>query len=401
MDLRKVLDKLKLSFEGTASTMACLLEAIGMATLGSATPTAPSSARLRVAEQAGSLITKMVGSESTSTRPQDILTRKSFENAITLLQAIGGSTNAIVHLLAIAGRVPGLGPSEEGGITLADVAEIGKRVPLLVDLKPSGEGYMEDFHRAGGVPVVLNELAKGGLLHLDARTIEAVTLDEALAKYNKLHRPFKQAVVRPLSDPIHPHSALTVLKGNLAPSGCVIKASAATPSFFKHKGPAVVFSSTADLARRIDSPELQVTRDSVLVLQNAGPVGHPGMPEAGLLPIPRVLASQGVQDMVRVSDARMSGTAQGTVVLHIAPEAAVGGPLAFVRDGDIIGIDVENGKIWVEMAGGDDEMERRRKQWEEAKLRKVRGQERGYAGLYARSVTQADLGSDFDWLQAH
>ncbi|OCB90190.1 dihydroxy-acid and 6-phosphogluconate dehydratase [Sanghuangporus baumii] len=386
--------------KGTASTMACILEALGIAPLGSATPTAPSSARLRVASQIGSLIVSNSLASETPLRPQDVLTRKSFENAITALQAIGGSTNAIVHLLAIAGRVPGLGPTEAGGITLDDFDRIGKRTPLLVDLKPSGEGYMEDFHRAGGIPALLSVLAKGGLLHLDARTVEAPTLGAALAAHPaaQRHGTFAQNIIRSLSDPLYPGSSLVVLRGNLAPDGCVLKASAASPNLLKHRGPAIVFSSAADLAARVDSADLSVTPETVLVMQGTGPVGHPGMPEAGLIPIPKKLATQGVKDMLRVSDARMSGTAQGTVVLHVAPESAKGGPLALVRDGDVVGINMEEGKIWVEIT--DEEMKRRRKEWEENHTNGRKRTKRGYAGLYERTVQQANLGADFDWLTA-
>ncbi|KAL5504385.1 hypothetical protein ACEPAH_8459 [Sanghuangporus vaninii] len=385
---------------GTASTMACILEALGIAPLGSATPTAPSSARLRAASQIGSLIVSNSLASETPLCPQDILTRKSFENAIAVLQAIGGSTNAIVHLLAIAGRVPGLGPTETGGITLDDFDRIGKRTPLLVDLKPSGEGYMEDFHRAGGIPALLSVLAKGGLLHLDARTVEAPTLGAALAAHPaaQRHGTFAQNIIRSLSDPLYPGSSLVVLRGNLAPDGCVLKASAASPNLLKHRGPVIVFSSAADLAARLDSADLAVTPETVLVMQSTGPVGHPGMPEAGLIPIPKKLAAQGVKDMLRVSDARMSGTAQGTVVLHVAPESAKGGPLALVRDGDVVGINIEEGKIWVEIA--DEEMKRRRKEWEESHTNGRKRTKRGYAGLYERTVQQANLGADFDWLTA-
>ncbi|EJD07087.1 dihydroxy-acid and 6-phosphogluconate dehydratase [Fomitiporia mediterranea MF3/22] len=385
---------------GTASTMACLLEALGMAPLGSATATAPSSARLRIAAQVGSLIVRNSLASEAPLRPQDILSRESFENAITVLHAIGGSTNAIVHLLAIAGRIPGLGPTELNGITLDVIDEIGKRTPLLVDLKPSGDGYMEDFHRAGGVPALLSVLAKGNLLHLDARTVEALTLGAALAGHPaaQRHGLFQQSIIRPLSDPIYPCAALVVLRGNLAPSGCVLKASAASSNLLKHRGPVLIFRSAADLAARIDSPDLPVTPETLLVMQGTGPVGHPGMPEAGLIPIPKKLAAQGVKDMLRVSDARMSGTAQGTVVLHVTPEAAVGGPLALVHDGDIVGIDVEERKIWMEVS--DEELEERKRKWDErnAKIRKMK--KRGYGGLYERTVLQADLGADFDWLTA-
>ena len=377
--------------------MACLLEALGMAPLGSSTPTAPSSARLRVAEQIGTLAVRMTG--SVSLRPQSILTRKSFENAITLLNAIGGSTNAVVHLLAIAGRIPGLGPSEPNGITLDDFARIGKNTPLLLDLKPSGEGYMEDFHRAGGVPVLLSMLASGNLLHLDVLTVTGKTLGEELASYPKAFLSFAQSIIHPLTDPLYISNPIAVLRGNLAPSGSIIKASAASSHLLTHIGPAVVFTSTNDLAARIDSPDLSVTANSVLVLQNIGPVGHPGMPEAGLIPIPKKLAAQGVQDMVRISDGRMSGTAQGTVVLHIAPEAAVGGPIALLKDGDMIGIDVNEGKIWVEMEGGDAELQNRKKKWEEQVTDRGMKHIRGYEKLYKTTVLQADQGADFDWLR--
>ncbi|THH08919.1 hypothetical protein EW145_g2385 [Phellinidium pouzarii] len=385
---------------GTASTMACILEALGMAPLGSATPTAPSSARLRVAEQTGSIIVKISLASNSPLRPQSILSRKSFENAITLLHAIGGSTNAIVHLLAIAGRLPGLGPSQPGGITLDDVARIGQRTPLLVDLKPSGDGYMEDLHRAGGVPAILSRLAEGGLLHLDARNIAAPTLGAALAAYPQSQLSFPQTIIHSLTDPLYLGAPIVVLRGNLAPGGCILKAAAATPALFRHRGPALVFTSAEDLAARIDDQDLSVTPDSVLVLQNIGPVGHPGMPEAGLIPIPKKLGAQGVQDMLRISDGRMSGTAQGTVVLHVAPEAAVGGPIALIHDGDVVGIDVEGGKIWVDVEGGDSELEKRKEEWTQKQNAFMKRKRRGYLGLYESTVMQADTGADFDWLGA-
>ncbi|KAI5120715.1 hypothetical protein M0805_007676 [Coniferiporia weirii] len=385
---------------GTASTMACILEALGMAPLGSATPAAPTSARLRVAEQAGSIIVKISLASSSPLRPQDILSRESFENAITLLHAIGGSTNAIVHLLAIAGRLPGLGPSQTNGITLDDFARIGKRTPLLVDLKPSGDGYMEDLHRVGGVPAILSRLAEGGLLHLDARTVAGPTLGAALAAYPKARFVVSQSVIRPLIDPLYTGAPIVVLRGNLAPGGCVLKAAAASPRLFHHRGPAVVFGSAADLAARIDAPDLAVTSDSVLVLQNIGPIGHPGMPEAGLIPIPKKLAAQGVQDMLRISDGRMSGTAQGTVVLHVVPEAAAGGPIALIRDGDYICINVEEGKIWMEVEGGEEELKKRRVDWVEKQRAFLGKKKRGYSGLYETTVMQADMGADFNWLSA-
>ncbi|KAF8574588.1 dehydratase family protein 2 [Ramaria rubella] len=367
---------------GTASTMACLAEALGMSPLGSATPPAVSSARLRIAEQTGQLAVSMIKRQTT---PVQILTKKNFENAITVLQALGGSTNAIVHLLAIAGRVPGI------DLRLDDFDRIGRKTPLLLDLKPSGNNYMEDFHNAGGMPVLLRELRS--LLHTDALTVTGRTLGEELDVYPPSH---KQLIIRPLSDPIFPSTALAVLRGNLAPNGAVIKQSAATKKLVSHTGPAVVFSSSTDLAKRIDSEDLDVTAESVLVLQNIGPVGAPGMPEAGLIPIPKKIARQGVKDMVRISDGRMSGTAAGTVILHVAPEAAIGGPLAVVRDGDRITIDVASRRLSLDIDEG--ELKRRLGAWKGAGYRSK--PERGYAGLYRKAVLGADLGADFNFLRA-
>ncbi|KLT42472.1 dehydratase family protein 2 [Cutaneotrichosporon oleaginosum] len=368
---------------GTASTMACLAEALGISPLGSACPPANGSQRLRVAELTGKLAAQGLP------RPSAVLSRKSFENAITVLQAIGGSTNAIVHLLAIAGRVPGL------NLSLDDFDRIGRSTPLLVDLKPSGSAYMEDFYRAGGVPTLLHELRP--LLHLDALTITGQTLGEALAA----HKVFAQDIVRPLADPLYSAAALIVLRGNLAPSGAVLKASAMAPHLRKHRGRAVVFSSADDMLARIDDPDLVVTKDSILVLQNIGPVGHPGMPEAGYTPIPKKLARAGVKDMLRISDGRMSGTASGAVVLHVAPEAAVGGPLAAVRDGDEIELDVETRRLHLDVEEG--EIQRRLGEWAARQGRGRVGRERprrGYEALYDQRVLQADRGADFDFLTA-
>ncbi|KDQ54527.1 hypothetical protein JAAARDRAFT_160559 [Jaapia argillacea MUCL 33604] len=367
---------------GTASTMACIAEALGISPLGSATPPAVSSARRRVAEQAGVLAVEMFKKGIT---PAQVLKRENFENAVTVLQALGGSTNAIVHLLAIAGRVSGV------NLTLEDIDRIGKKTPLLLDLKPSGVNYMEDFHNAGGVPVLLRNLAP--LLHLDALTITGKTLREELSSYPPSH---PQLIVRPLSDPLFPAGALAVLHGNLAPNGAVIKQSAASKSLLRHSGPAVVFSGVADMAKRIDSEDLQVTKDSVLVLQNIGPIGAPGMPEAGLLPIPKKMSRQGVTDMVRLSDGRMSGTAAGTIVLHIAPETAVGGPLAVVRDGDVIAIDVEQRLLRLDISV--EELEGRLRDWKEKQG--APKSERGYRGLYKKAVLGAEKGVDFEFLRA-
>ncbi|KLO15299.1 dehydratase family protein 2 [Schizopora paradoxa] len=386
---------------GTASTMACLVEALGLMPLGSATPPATSAARIRVAENTGKLAVKIsVENEARKCiTPQDVLTRESFTNAIVVLHALGGSTNAVVHLLAIAGRVPNLNPP----LTLDDIDSIGRKTPLLVDLKPSGSGYMEDFHRAGGVPALLQQLAPLSILHLEALTITGRTLGDELANFaGKFDYP--QEIIRTPSSPLFPASALVVLRGNLAPDGCVLKQSAVgNPALLKHSGPAVVFTSAADMAERLDSPELasKLTADSVLVLQGIGPVGHPGMPEAGMIPIPKALAKQGVTDMLRISDGRMSGTAGGAVILHVAPEAAVGGPLALVQDGDIIGVDVDERKIWVGMVGGDAEIERRKVKWDDEQRKRIKPRVRGYEGLYKSTVLQADQGADFDWLRAN
>jgi len=302
---------------------------------------------------------------------------------VRVLQAIGGSTNGIVHLLAIAGRL------KDVNLTLDDIDRIGRDTPLLIDLKPSGENYMEDFHRAGGVPRLLKELQP--LLHLSATTFTGRTLGEELAQFDFSN--FPQEIVRSLDTPLFPSSSLAVLKRNLAPDGSVIKQSAATPSLLRHSGPAVVFRNSKDLAERIDSEDLELTPESVLVLQNIGPKGGPGMPEAGLIPIPKKLARGGVKDMVRISDGRMSGTAAGTIVLHITPEAAVGGPLAAVRDGDIVTLDVAERRIILEV----EENEIQRRLAEEHVQQK--DDLRGYAKLYQDHVQQANLGCDFDFLR--
>ncbi|KAK7745753.1 hypothetical protein SLS62_009634 [Diatrype stigma] len=410
---------------GTASTMACLLAALGMMPLKGATPPAVSAARLRVAEEAGSRAVALArdpDGDGRHHRPQSILSRESFLNAIVVLQAIGGSTNAVVHLMAIANRHPALA----GTITPQTVDDVGRGVPLLVDLKPSGDGYMTDFHAAGGLPELLRHLRP--LLHLGARTVTGQTLGEALDAIP----PFSLAasasaggnrnpVIRPLSDPLHPASSLVTLAGNLAPGGAIMKASASKDRrLLKHAGPAVVFKGTEDLAARIDDPDLDVTADSVLVLQGIGPIGFPGMPEAGLIPIPRKLASQGVADMLRVSDGRMSGTAGGTVVLHVSPESAdPRSVFGIVQDGDTIRVDVEARILSLEV--GDDEIARRlakRQERTQAERQTVgeglggeeaqqqqqhwvaRESMRGYRGLYMRSVNQAEEGADFDFLTA-
>lgn len=364
--------------------MACITEALGLMPLGSATAPAISADRVRIAEATGGLAVSLI---EKALKPQGLLTRKNFENAIVVLQAIGGSTNAIVHLLAIAGRLPGI------DLKLEDFDRIGRSTPLLVDIKPSGKNYMEDFHRSGGMPALLRQLQP--LLHMDALTVEGTVLQEQLDRYPSTD--FPQDMIKSISNPIFPSAAVVVLKGNLAPEGCVFKQSAATPHLRSHMGPAVVFSSTDDMAARIDSEDLAVTKDSVLVLQNIGPVGYPGMPEAGLIPIPKKLARMGVKDMLRISDGRMSGTAEGAVVLHISPESAIGGPLAFVRTGDMISIDVSRREIHLHVL--ESEVGRRAAEW---KSQQTNGTKRcrGYRGLYQNSVNQAHQGVDFEWLRA-
>jgi dihydroxy-acid dehydratase len=313
------------------------------------------------------------------------MTPASFRNAMVVLQALGGSTNGLIHLTAAAGRC-GI------KLDLAEFDRLGREVPVLVDLKPSGDHYMEHFHWAGAMPRLLREL--GDFLDLDAPTVAGGTLRDYAEGAEMVKG---QTVIRPRSAPISPRGSMAVLHGNLAPRGAIIKQSAASAALMTHTGRAVVFESVEDLTLRIDDPALDVTANDVLVLRNAGPIGAPGMPEAGYLPIPRKLATQGVKDMVRISDARMSGTAFGTIVLHITPEAAAGGPLALVRNGDSISLDVPNGRI--ELLVEADELERRRADLVTTPPSDAAAApERGYAALFHRSVLQADEGCDFDFL---
>jgi dihydroxy-acid dehydratase len=365
---------------GTASTMACVTEAMGLSLPRSASIPATHADRLRSAEASGVRAVTMATAHAP--RPSELVTARSLRNALIVMQAIGGSTNGLVHLTAAAGRL-GL------KLDLDDFDRLGREVPVLVDLKPSGTHYMEHFHWAGGVPRLLREL--GDLVDLDAPTVLGGTLRD-YADGAEIVRD--QDVIRPRSAPVKPVGSMAVLHGNLAPRGALIKQSAASSSLMVHKGRAVVFDSVQDLTERIDDPSLEVRADDVLVLRNAGPVGAPGMPEAGYLPIPRKLAEQGVKDMVRISDARMSGTAFGTIVLHIAPEAAAGGPLALVRDGDLISLDVPARRI--ELQVDDAELERRRAQPPAPGA--APAPDRGYAALFHRSVLQADEGCDFDFL---
>ncbi|KAL2007629.1 hypothetical protein VTN00DRAFT_7611 [Thermoascus crustaceus] len=379
---------------GTASTMACITAALGMMPLRGASAPAVSSGRLRIAEETGA---NAVSVAKAKRIPQEILSKQSFLNAITVLHAIGGSTNAVVHLMAIANRHPEL----HGVITLQTFDEIGRKTPLLIDLKPSGDNYMADFHNAGGMLALLHTLRP--LLHLSAMTITGQTLGEVLDASPFRTFPYSQQIIRPLSDPLYPSSSLVLLRGNIAPDGAVMKASASKDrSLLSHSGPAVVFENSADLARRIDDPDLPVTKDSVLILQGIGPIGNPGMPEAGLIPLPRKLAAAGVKDMLRLSDGRMSGTAGGTIVLHISPESALpDSPFGIVRTGDIITCDVESRKLQLEIS---DEVMRTRIEERKKALAEggwsERRHKRGYRGLYERSVNQAQDGVDFDFLTA-
>ena len=364
---------------GTASTMALCTEAMGMMLPGGAAIPAVMADRIRNAEATGARAVAIAKEKLT---PAKIMTVQAFENALRVLLAISGSTNAIVHLAAMAGRL---------GITLDLEAfdRIGRETPVLVDLKPTGQHYMEDLYRVGGLTTILREIKP--LLNLDALTITGRTLG---AEIDAAPATIKQDVVRPFKNPIFGEGGMAVLRGNLAPGGAIVKQSAATAKLMQHEGRAVVFDTLEDLAERIDSPDLDVAADDVLVLRNAGPKGAPGMPEAGYIPIPKKLAQQGVKDMVRISDARMSGTAFGSIVLHITPESAVGGPLALVKDGDRIKLDVANRRL--ELLVPDAELEARRKKWRAPKSRA--GDERGYRKLFLDTVQQADRGCDFEFL---
>ena len=366
------------SVMGTASTMACIAEALGMTVPGGASPPATTAARMRVAEQTGAQAVEMARARRDIGQ---ILTPAAFENALRVLLAIGGSTNGLVHLAAIAGRV-GL------DIDLAALDRMGRETPVLLDLKPSGQHYMEDFDAAGGMATLLRELRP--LLRLEALTVTGRTLGDEL---DCAGPGFAQNVVRPLARPIYPQGAIAVLRGNLAPGGAIIKQSAADPGLMEHEGRAVVFEDLEDLAARLDRDDLDVAADDVLVLKNIGPKGAPGMPEAGYIPIPRKLARAGVKDMVRLSDGRMSGTAFGTIVLHITPESAVGGPLAQVRSGDRIRLSVSRRELTLLVA--DEELAQRAREQPVTPPQA----DRGYRKLFLQSVLQADQGVDFDFLR--
>ena len=364
------------SVMGTASTMACIAEALGMTVPGGASPPAVTADRMRIAEQSGALAVGMARQGLTIDK---VLTEKAFENAMRVLLAIGGSSNGIVHLTAIAGRMG-------FQMDLQALDRMGRETPVLLDLKPSGQHYMEDFHHAGGMATLLRELKP--LLHLDAMTVTGRTLGQEIEAAGP---GFKQQVVRPMSQPIYPQGGIAVLRGNLAPGGAIIKQSAANPVLMEHEGRAVVFENLQDLAERIDSPDLDVTADDILVLKHIGPKGA-AMPEAGYLPIPKKLALAGCKDMVRISDGRMSGTAFGTIVLHITPESAIGGPLAYVQNGDRIRLSVARREL--SLLVSQTELDQR----QASQPVTPPSAQRGYLKLFLQSVTQADQGADFDFL---
>ena len=366
---------------GTASTMACVTEALGLSLPMSATVPAPHAERFRLAEASGKVAAETA--KAKGPKPSELLTASSFRNAQVVMQAIGGSTNGLIHLTAIANRTP-------HRIDLEAFDKLGREVPVLIDLKPSGAHYMEHFHHAGGVPKLMAQL--GSLIDLDAKTITGASLRDVVAQAEDVPG---QDVIRTRDNPIKNVGSMAVLHGNLAPRGAVIKQSAATPKLLQHTGRAVVFESVEDMTLRVDDPALDVSGDDVLVLRNAGPKGAPGMPEAGYLPIPTKLLRAGVKDMVRISDARMSGTAFGTIVLHITPESAVGGPLALVKTGDMIALDVEKRRI--DLLVDAAELERRRAA---LKLPKADWARRGYAHLFNETILQADEGCDFDFMRA-
>jgi dihydroxy-acid dehydratase len=366
---------------GTASTMACLIEALGLALPMSATAPATHADRRRIAEASGKRAAEMA--LSGSPKPSSLITQASVRNAMIVLQAIGGSTNGLIHLTAMAGRA---------GVEL-DIDEfdrLGREIPVLLNLKPSGTHYMEDFHHAGGMPALMRELSS--FLDLKALSVSGDTLGDSIARAEVVPG---QDVISSFAAPLKRVGAMAILHGNLAPDGAVIKQSAASEELMRHTGRAVVFDSLEDMAARIDLPELDVNADDILVLRNTGPKGAPGMPEAGYLPVPMKLARLGVKDMVRISDARMSGTAFGTIVLHIAPEAAVGGPLAVVQTGDRIMLDVEARRI--ELLIDDAAMQQRLAAWKELPPHREAAS-RGYAKLFEDHVLQADQGCDFDFL---
>ena len=360
---------------GTASTMASMVEALGMSLPGNAAIPAVDSRRYRLAQLSGRRIVEMVKEDVVMSR---ILTRKAFENAIRVNAGIGGSTNAVIHLIALAGRI-GV------ALSLEDWDRLGSEIPCLVNLQPSGKFLMEDFYYAGGLPAVIREL--GDKIHREVLTVNGRSLGE-----NTVDAPcYNREVITAIGKPFKPAAGIAVLRGNLSPDGAVIKPSAATPALLKHRGRAVVFENIDDFHARIDDPELDIDENCIMVLKNCGPKGYPGMAEVGNMPLPTKLLRKGITDMVRISDARMSGTAYGTVVLHTAPEAAAGGPLALVKNGDFIELDVPARRLHLEVS--DEELTRRRASW-----KAPQSQKRGYYKLYVDHVLQANQGADLDFL---
>jgi dihydroxy-acid dehydratase len=362
---------------GTASSVALMVEALGLTLAGTSTIPADDPARKVAAYNSGVEIVRMVNEQLL---PSIVMTPKAFRNAVRVLHACGGSTNALIHLLAISGRIG-------GELTLEDISRLGEDVPVLADVEPSGVGLIQDFHRAGGLPALANELKS--VLELDAITLTGKTFGEQIAPRN-----VSSTAIRSIDKPMRTSGAFAVVYGNLAPKGAVIKVSAASPELLQHSGPAVVFSSYEDMRGRIDDPKLTVTKESVLVLTGCGAVGVPGMPEWGMIPIPKKLAAEGITDMVRVTDARMSGTSFGTCVLHVSPEGAVGGPLGLVHDGDVIELDVTRRTL--NLLIPSEELEARRIAWVATPSQHLRG----WPALYQSHVLQPDEGCDFDFLRA-
>ncbi len=363
---------------GTAATMMSLTETLGMSLPGASSIPAVDTNHALMAAACGRRIVDMVWEDL---KPRDIMTEAAFDNATVVDMSLGGSTNAMIHLIAVAGRA-GI------KLDLERFDQISQKTPVLGNIKPSGEYVMEDFYYAGGLRGLMNRLSDH--LDLDQINVSGGTLGDAI----KDAPVYEDEVIKPIDEPLYHQGGTAILRGNLAPDGCVIKQTAADPKFHQHKGKAVVFKDYADLNDRIDDPDLEVDENSVLVLQNAGPIGAPGMPEWGMLPIPKKLLEQGVRDMVRISDCRMSGTAYGTCILHVAPEAAVGGPLGLVEDGDLIELDIPARKLLLDVS--DEELNKRRATWQAPPYPATRG----YTALFAKHVTQANEGCDFDFLHA-
>jgi dihydroxy-acid dehydratase len=363
---------------GTAATMMAITEAIGMTLPGASSIPAADANHIRMSSECGRRIVEMVWEDLT---PKAIQTRKAYENAIAVAMAMGCSTNAIIHLIAMARRAG-------QDISLDDFEIASRKVPVIANIRPSGEQYlMEDFFYAGGLPALMTRIK--GHLHLDAVTVTGKTLGENI-RHAQVHH---EDVIRTVDNPIYAEGALAVLKGNLAPDGCVIKPSACDPRFLKHSGPALVFDDYPSMKKAVDDENLDVTADHILILRNAGPLGGPGMPEWGMLPIPKKLVKQGVRDMVRLSDARMSGTSYGACILHVAPESYIGGPLSLVRNGDIISLDVDKRSITLDVPAA--ELARRKAEWKQPEVR----YERGYGWMFSKHIKQADQGCDFDFLE--